>query len=766
VDIDHGTTVTDFLKLEREKGITIQSAAIPLQWPPPDAAQDGSAPARPPHTIHLIDTPGHLDFRFEVDRCLPILDGAVCILDGVEGVEAHTERVWATAQEHSLPRIVFVNKLDRDGANFHRSVKEIGSRLGAWPLVVQLPWWQRDKVVGVIDLVDEVAYRWKSPDDMHRYDRETFREMLRGDPDGLLTEMRRARKALVEGLADHDEGIADRLIEDDEAAITAEDLKQAIRRAIRVGDGKVAPVFAGASKVGIGVPQLMDAVLDYLPNPSERPEVKVQLASGKEEGMETLLGAVAAKKRPKGSGNVESVGTVFKVWKHPKEGILCFVRIYHGAMSRNSPLWNTRLGEFERPMGLGHMFADEFHSVEHLPMGHIGALRGLKQAVTGDTIMTMQPAQKHPAQPLDQIKIRPPEIPPPITTLVIDTYGHTVAARVEEELDHVSREDPSVQWKRDEGQSDRFIVQGMGGLHLLIIRTTLRERLGDVVDKITLGEVETELRESVMAPTGAHRASFDKVLVGKQGKATCIASIEPWEEGMETPPDAVERDGNLIVLKGVEDSDDLLPSLDELKTQLYGGAKAGLARGARRGDPVQQCIVTIEIDRSTGATENPSAGHFTNATRLAVQDALKSSHARNEISILEPVMHAVIRVPQRAAGTVQHDITAYAGGQVIQVSPVEQLENIANIDVDRIYAPPDPYHSTKTLRESGRDEGDRVAMVEMVAIVPLATTMDYYQRLKPMTGDRQSVSLSFHSWQKMFESRVKELFGEGKERRQ
>jgi elongation factor G len=392
----------------------------------------------------------------------------------------------------------------------------------------------------------------------------------------------------------------------------------------------------------------------------------------------------------------------------------------------------------------------------------------------------MRPAHKTPPAPFDGIRIRPPEVPPPITTLVIDTYGHTVAARVEEELDHVSREDPSVQWKRDEGQSDRFIVQGMGGLHLLIIRTTLRERLGDVVDKVTLGEVETELREMVTASTGPHHALFDRVLVGKQGKATCIVTMGPWDldsrgEGEALPPNSFERDGNLVVIQGLEDHDDLLMSAEELGAQLLAGVKAGLARGPRRGDPVQQCIATIEIDRSPGATETPTAGHFTNAARLATQDALRTALARGNIAMLEPVMHAVIRVPQRAAGTVQHDITAYAGGQVMHVSPVEQLENIANMDVDRIYAPPDPWRTERTSTAGvggvggaggggdGKEaDADRVAMVEIVATVPLATTMDYYQRLKPLTGDRQSVSLAFDSWQKMFESRVRELFREGK----
>lgn len=303
-DVNAGNTVTDFLDLERDRGITIQSAAITFHWPLPEACQSGTCSEVVPKAINLIDTPGHQDFRFEVDKCLPILDGAVCIIDAVKGVEAHTERVWASAQDHAIPRIVYVNKLDREGASFRKSVLEVASRLHAWPLVCQVPWWERGHFVGVIDIIDRVGYKWKSETQKVSYRGDTLQRVLSGNRQ-LAEEIETAREKLIESLAEFDESTME-LFANDPSLISSQDIKDGIRRTIRSGDGKAVPVLAGASVRHIGVEQLMTAIVDYLPSPDERPDPEIRVENKilrlselldthkRKKGTDPRLGAIAS----------------------------------------------------------------------------------------------------------------------------------------------------------------------------------------------------------------------------------------------------------------------------------------------------------------------------------------------------------------------------------------------------------------------------------------------------------------------------------------
>ncbi|PKS09063.1 hypothetical protein jhhlp_003676 [Lomentospora prolificans] len=730
--VDEGSTVTDFLELEREKGITIQSAAVTFNWPPLAKCPPGT----PSRTINLIDTPGHQDFRFEVDRCLPVLDGAVCIIDGVEGVEAHTERVWSSAQEHNIPRIVFVNKLDREGASFRRSVIDIGTRLNCMPVVCQIPWYNKEEFVGVVDVLSRTVFLWA--------DRALTVKPFTPDmnPD-LAKELELARENMVAVLADHDEVIMDLFLEAPEA-ITNQNIKDALRRVIGNGDGAVVPVFAGASLRSIGVEPLLDAVVDYLPSPDERPEVVVR------SGTETIpLSEVLKKTVERGSQRIATVASVFKVFNHPKEGLLSFVRIYAGHLLKNSAPWNTHILQTERPMGLVQIDAAKTHIVDQLGTGQIGALRGLKFARTGDTLIATV-GHKPVPEVVKHVQIRPPEIPPPVAFLAIDPFGLVAANELQIALQNTSREDPSLRWNRDE-KTDQFIIQGMGKLHLDVIVHGLKQKYK--IDA-AFGEIEVDYKEHLVSPTNWHEAVFDRVLANKSGTVVCSAMLEPIEEHHRDSllESTVEKDGNIFHIQiPLPESGDLPFNPEEARQQILNGAIAALARGPRRGSPVHGCHITISLD--IGATKSPSGGHFSGAARRAVQDALKEAYTKSQIGIMEPIMRVIITCPESAAGVVQHDISAAAGGHVLEVKDLSgEVITEGSVDASKIYAPPDPYDAITTLRKKST-----MRRVQITAKVPFKEMIDYDSHLRSKTGGRHSMTMSFDSLAKVTGYRDKNM---------
>lgn len=713
-------------------------------------------PGTKPKTINLIDTPGHQDFRFEVDRCLPILDGAVCIIDSVKGVEAHTERVWKSAHEFRIPRIIFINKLDRDGASFKRSVLDIGIKLNGLPALCHIPWWDKDTFIGIVDVVNLVGYEWRRQGHdgnaiCTKLDFEALREVLSAEKPEFLAEIETAREKLVEGLCLHDDELMNTFVEVGSGMkMPASIIKDALRRSIIDGQGTIVPVFAGSSLKNMGVEPLLDAVVEYLPNPSDTPDVEITMGSAKKHLSDVLdeqLGKVQSHRT-----HIGAIASVFKVVNDPVRGMLSFVRVYHGSLARSSSVWNSTIHQFEKPTNLLQIAAAKTNEIAHLTTGNIGAVMGLKASRTGDTLITFN-GHRTP-ESLRSLQIRPADIPAAVTFIAIEPRSITEAKELEAALSSISREDPSLRWSKDEA-SEQYILSGMGKLHLDIAENHLKTRYKV---QAAFGGVQVDYKECLTAATGPHRVTFERTVLGKAGKAACTANLEPLSEHHDTLLEStVERDGNYIHISIPlpADGSPLPFDADSIRAQLLNGAIAALARGPRRGSPVHGCHVTITYDPETDHSSSASGAHVVGAASKAVGTALKEAHLKGNVGVLEPVMKVHIICPEACAGTVQHDITAARGGHILHINDLESdVSNDGGMDASQIYAPPDPYESLPSLRGS-RKGGAR--MLEIVAQVPLKEMLEYDSHLRSLTGGRHSMLMSLDTFQRVHGSREKAL---------
>ncbi|KAI1133581.1 P-loop containing nucleoside triphosphate hydrolase protein [Nemania abortiva] len=748
-NVDHGDTVTDFLPMERQRGITIQSAAITFNWP----KRDDHDSSIKPHIINLIDTPGHVDFRFEVERCMPILDGAVCVIDGVEGVEAHTERVWSSAQEFKIPRFIFINKLDREGASYKKSIQDIGLKLNGMPLVCQIPLWENDTLKGVVDVVTgRVVSLAGSTDSLELLSEIPVDQVVKD-------EIERARDRLIELLCEQDDGLLELWTEHGKG-LPSESIKKSIRRVLRNGNGSLIPVFAGSSLKNIGVVPLLNAVNDYLPSPLDRPELEVRNGEKTEPLSQILLPLEVSKKHHK-EAHVEALASVFKVVNDARRGMLTWVRVYHGILKKNTPLWNTHLQGFERPLNIMQISASQNVEVPYLAPGQIGALTGLKTARTGDTLMVMS-SNKAPPPQLSHVQVRPPEIPPAVAFIVLDAYTPTGAKALEAALENASREDPSLRWSKDE-KTEQYTLSGMGTLHLEIARDRLENHYKA---EAMWGKIVVDYKESLSMQTVPTRAVFDKTVAGNTGKAACTVVIEPLEDhSTDGLPRSsyIERDGNIIRVQFP--GEDHPFDVEATRQHLINGAIAGLARGPRRGSPMYRCLVTLTYDAATDYFGTASGAHLSSAARKAVRDALSAAQQQNGVVLLEPVMRATIVCPEAAAGVIQHDLHSARGGHVLEVRDLQDgsgpnanaansSSNGAEINIDDIYAPPDSYEFQKSLRETRKG---RLRMLQITAQVPLAEVLEYDGVLRSKTSGHHSLTMALDTFERVTGPREKAL---------
>jgi elongation factor G len=822
-DVDEGSTVTDFLPAERARGITIQSAAITFHWPPGEVdgstlqqtGADGAPIPRSasPHTINLIDTPGHADFTFEVMRSLRILDGAVCILDGVAGVEAQTEQVWNQASTYKIPRVIYVNKLDRDGAAFGRTVREVSSRLGVYPAVCQIPWFQggNGPFVGVADAIHLQGLRWKEGEDGRAVKMADLQQLEAEEP-SLAQELRRARIALVELLSEQDEAIVEKFFECDEdhLAVSSADIIESLRRCVLDQSSRIVPLFAGASFRNMGVQPLLDSIVNLLPSPPEAPDPEVSIG-GVKGGLRRLLSgdliveqseqATAPSKgkqhKKKKSAlqsdskdaisKLQSCALAFKVVNDPKRGVLVYVRVYSGSLDRNSLLFNTNLHLSERAPRLLKMYANDAVEVDSIPAGHIGVVVGLKQTRTGDTLVSYAGNKPTPPEPLTSLQLRPIAVPPPVFFTSVEPHSLSEEKRMQESLALLLREDPSLHVTMDE-ESGQTLLSGMGELHLEIARDRL---INDLKAKASMGRIEIGYRESALGASNPITKIFDKEVAGRKGKAGCMAVVEPLDE--DASPEEVDQDtllvktydGNQIIIRApgllVEHSRDeetspfLPPGMDlvTFRAALQNGAMAALARGPQFIFPMHNTQVTLTIDPTSHLFGNETtASALSAAARQATTAALKDVQAGAGTTMMEPVMNVIISVDEASLGSVVHDISSSRGGHIISLdeevplpgtdaSPTSQSaleeEQLPPIDPNRVYAPPDPFETPSV----GVEIPVSTARPRTItAKVPLKEMVGYLKHLRSLTAGRGTFVMSVDRFENMSSQRQKAVLAE------
>ncbi|KAI9652175.1 MAG: Ribosome-releasing factor 2, mitochondrial [Alyxoria varia] len=810
-DVDDGSTVTDFLPAERARGITIQSAAITFHWPPKadpkDSGPQKGPESRVPCTINLIDTPGHADFTFEVIRSLRILDGAVTILDGVAGVEAQTEKVWHQASAYHIPRIIFVNKLDRDGAAFGNTVKEVASRLHTWPVVCQMPWYKNEKLIGIGDVVEYCGLDWSNSVDGSTFEKISAADLGSVEPE-LANEMLKARTALIEALTEYDDQLVDEFINASESfeALSAQSIRQAIRRVLQSHQQKITPTFCGASFRNIGVQPLLDAVDDLLSCPAETADPAISLGGNKTSLRRFIQNGEAGKSthqpsQPKSKSakettsnaagaNLSACALAFKVVSDARLGTLVYVRVYSGSISRNTLLFNTNLSASERAMRLLRMYASQSTETETLSVGEIGVIVGLKHARTGDTLVSYigASAKNRPPAPFNSLQLQPIDVPPPLFFASIEPTSLSEEKNMHEGLSLLLREDPSLSVQNDEDSGQTWLA-GMGELHLEIARDRLIDHFKV---KARMGKIAISYREAMSCASKPLTRTFDRDIAGKRAAASCTTDVKSI--AAETQDCQSTKHTHFVQLSDYNafrihhptlssngkpaslDVPGLPPdlSMNTLIDSLISGATGALCRGPSHGLPVHSTSVTIHFDPASHILPNTTPAALTSAARLAITAAMRESATDKEVALMEPVMLATIAVNEESMGSVVHDLSSSRGAQVLSLDAesdqqsagsnvasenASSNEPLTSAQLERVYTPPDLYgnsSSGRSVSASGAQQRTR----QIRARVPLREMVGYLKHLRSLTGGRGSFVMSVEGFEKVTGQKIKKILND------
>ncbi|MCD6291294.1 MAG: elongation factor G [Anaerolineae bacterium] len=586
-NVDEGTTVTDWMEQERERGITITSAAISCTW------KDIQ--------INIIDTPGHIDFTAEVQRSLRVLDGGVVVFDAVNGVEPQSETVWRQADRYHVPRICFVNKMDRVGADFWRTVEMIETRLNAHPVAIQIPIGVYDSFRGMVDLIEEKA--WIFSDELGARPEQV------DIPDDLVDEVARRREQMIEVIADADEDILNKYLEG--APISPEDLRRALRRATIAGD--LVPVLCGSALRNKGVQPLLDAVVYYLPSPLDIPPI--QGVNPKTEEVEERV--------PDPDGPLAAL--VFKIASDPYMGRLAYLRVYSGTLHTGDQVVNANKNRKERIGRLVRMYADKREDIDVIYAGDIGAVLGLKQTFTGETLCSANAP----------ILLESIQFPEPVISVAIEPRTQADQDRMAEALRRLAEEDPTFRVRTDE-QTGQTLISGMGELHLEVL---VDRMLREFRVHANVGRPQVAYRETI-----TQRARAEGRFIRQTGGRGQYGHV--WLEVEPLPPGRGIEFENAIV--GGVVPQEFIPAVEA-------GAREALESGVLAGFPVVDIKVRL-VDGSYHEVDSSSIA-FKIASSMATREAVEKAQP----VLLEPVMRVHVVVPEPNTGDVIGDLSSRRG---------------------------------------------------------------------------------------------------------
>ena len=610
-EVHDGEATMDWMLDERERGITITSAVTSCNWRN--------------HTINIIDTPGHVDFTIEVERSLRVLDGAIGIFCGVGGVEPQSETVWHQADRYKVPKIAYINKMDRIGADFFRAVQMIKDRLGAKPLLLQLPWGSEDRFRGVIDLLRMKAVEWKN---------ETlgaaFEELP--IPEDLLEEATKYREMLVETLADKDDGIMNKYLAEED--IELPELKRAIRSA--TVNLKLVPILCGAALRNKGIQPLLDAITDYLPAPTDIPPIVGQVP-----GTSDIDSRSATAKGPFSA-------LAFKV-QMDQGRKLTYIRIYSGTVKAGDTIFNPGRKVKEKLARLLKMHANKRERIEEASAGDILAVMGLKVSTTGDTLCT----EDHP------ILLEPMTFNTPVISMAVEPKGVQDQDKLLDSLAKLSDEDPTFKYRIDD-ETGQTVISGMGELHLEVVVNRLRREF--LVDT-NQGKPQVVYREA-LSKRVEHEEIFQRELAGQQHFAGVKIELVPLPRG--TGNRFVDRCQN--------------PNLtEEFMTSIKEGIEEATTTGVLMGYPV------IDVEAAVLDVRIHELHSDAMAFRVAASMAFRNACLQADPILLEPIMKAEILLPEEFLGEVIGDLNA-RGGKIEQITskgPVQVLT--ASVPLSRMF---------------------------------------------------------------------------------
>lgn len=595
-----GASTTDWMEQEKERGITITSAAVTCFW-------NGNQ-------INIIDTPGHVDFTVEVERSLRVLDGAVAVFDGKEGVEPQSEQVWRQAAKYDVPRICFVNKMDKLGADFYYTVQTIIDRLGAKPLVLQLPIGAEDDFDGVVDLVEMKAITWRGKVDTGA--EPTIEEI----PADLQDKAAEYREKLLETVAESSEELMDKYFGGEELSI--EEIKAAIRQL--TVNSEVYPVLCGTAYRNKGVQPLLDAVVDYLPNPLDIGEVHGH-----------AVGDESTEIARKPSVDEPFSALAFKIAVHPFFGKLTFVRVYSGRVEPGSQVTNSTKGKKERVGKLFQMHANKENPVDEALAGNIYAFIGLKDTTTGDTL----------CDAANSIILESMDFPDPVIQVAIEPKTKSDQEKLGTAIQKLAEEDPTFTVHLDE-ESGQTVIGGMGELHLDVLVDRMRR---EFKVEANVGAPQVAYRETIRKPVEKLEYTHKKQTGGSGQFAKVIISLEPYApnaDELEEGESPIYKFENAVT--GGRVPKEYIPSVDA-------GIQDAMQYGYLAGYP----LVNVKATLLDGQYHEVDSSEM--AFKIAGSQALKEAVAKAKPVLLEPVMSVEITTPEEYMGEVIGDVNSRRG---------------------------------------------------------------------------------------------------------